>query len=215
VKVDAVLFDLDGTLADTAPDLKLALEAIRPATAPALDQAAVRVATAVGTVALLRLGLGLTPDMPAYETARIAFLAQYEALIGQATVLNPGMAEVLALLAVHTVPFGVVTNKPEALATRVLTALGLDTRAACLIGGDTTPQPKPHPGPLLEACRRLGVTPHRTIYVGDDKRDIEAAHAAGMPGLAAVFGYTRLAEARLWGADALLLQPEDLLAFIL
>ncbi|MHB8253605.1 MAG: HAD family hydrolase [Acidiferrobacter sp.] len=215
MKVRAILFDLDGTLADTAPDLALALEALRAPDAPRLDQARVRAATAVGTEALLRLALDLTPTALHYEQTRAAFLAHYDRLIGQATVLTLGMTMVLQTLAARGLPWGIVTNKPEALAQRVVTALGLDSQAVCLVGGDTTAHPKPHPDPLLYACALIGVDPTHCVYVGDDHGDILAAHAAGMPGFAVGFGYASLEEARTWGADALLSVPADLLTAIL
>ena len=211
---EAVLFDLDGTLANTAPDLALALMALRPPGSPPMDQERVRRATAAGTVALLREGLGLEPDMAGYEAARAAFLAHYQRLIGTATEPNAGMIEVLDALEARGLPWGVVTNKPEHLAARVLAALGLADRARCVIGGDTLARRKPHPDPLLHACRLMSIAPDRCVYVGDDEGDIEAAHAAGMPGLAVAFGYATLDEARYWGADGLLITPADLLAFL-
>ena len=211
---EAVLFDLDGTLANTAPDLALALMALRPPGSPPMDQERVRRATAEGTVALLREGLGLEPDMAGYEAARAAFLAHYQRLIGTATEPNAGMIEVLDALEARGLPWGVVTNKPEHLAVRVLAALGLADRARCVIGGDTLARRKPHPDPLLHACRLMSIAPDRCVYVGDDEGDIEAAHAAGMPGLAVAFGYATLDEARYWGADGLLITPADLLAFL-
>ncbi len=211
---EAVLFDLDGTLANTAPDLALALMALRPPGSPSVDPERVRRATAVGTVALLREGLGLEPDMADYEATRAAFLAHYQRLIGTATEPNAGMIEVLDALEARGLPWGVVTNKPEHLAARVLAALGLNGRARCLVGGDTLARRKPYPDPLLHACRLMGIAPDRCIYVGDDEGDIEAAHAAGMPGLAVAFGYAPPDEARRWGADGLLITPAELLAFL-
>ena len=215
MKVDAVLFDLDGTLADTAPDLALALQAVRNPGLPALAVESVRKATAVGTEALLYLGLGITPSDPLYEKTRAAFLGHYDRLIGQATVLTPGMGEVLQTLAAEGLPWGIVTNKPEGLARRVLKALGLFDASACLVGGDTAKRPKPHPDPLLYACQHLGLPAHRCVYIGDDPGDMIAARRAGMPGLAAAFGYASADEARTWDADGLLSTPGDLLAFIL
>lgn len=215
MKVDAVLFDLDGTLADTAPDLALALQAVRDPGLPPLPVADVRKATAVGTEALLYLGLGMTPSDSLYEKTRVAFLDHYHRLIGQATVLTPGMATVLQALAAQGLPWGIVTNKPEALARRVIKALGLEDASACLVGGDTAARPKPHPDPLLYACQSLGLEPGRCVYIGDDSGDVSAARSAGMPVLAAAFGYASAQEAQSWGADGLLSAPGDLLAFIL
>ncbi len=213
--VDLILFDLDGTLADTAPDLALALDALRPAGQPPVDRIQVRAATALGTAALLRTGLGMEAGMPGYEAARLAFLAHYERIIGQATELTPGMVAVLDRLAQAGLCWGVVTNKPERLAHRVLTMLGLADRARCIVGGDSVARCKPHPDPLLRACELLDTAPGRALYVGDDLGDVQAAHAAGMPALAAAFGYTTESEARSWGAEGLLRTPADLLPFVL
>lgn len=209
--VQAVLFDLDGTLADTAPDLTLALEALRPPEAPHLDAIAIRRATAIGSEALLRAGLGLTPEDSTYEPTRAAFLEKYEQLIGSATVLTPGMDHVIQTLDARGLRWGVVTNKAEALARRVLKALTLDTRAACVVGGDTMPRRKPFPDPLLRACALIHLEPAQCVYVGDDKGDVLAAHAAGMPAFAAAFGYTSWEEASTWGAEGVLATPTDLL----
>lgn len=215
MKRDVVLFDLDGTLANTAPDLALALEVLRAPGSPPLDRDRIRRATAVGTRALLREGLGIEPGMDGYEAARATFLGHYDRLIGQATVLNPGIAVVLDALDDNGVPWGVVTNKAERLARRVLQALDLHGRARCLVGGDTAARSKPHPDPLLHACTLLGVTPERCVYVGDDQGDVDAARAAHMPVLAVAFGYAPPEEAAGFGADGLLLTPADLLAWIL
>ncbi len=211
MKARAILFDLDGTLADTAPDLAQALAALRPAESPKWDMDAVRKATPAGTRALLRLALGITPASPNYDSERQAFLRHYERLIGAGTVLLPGMGEVLAELARRAIPWGVVTNKPEALARRVLAALGLADTAACLIGGDTTGHMKPHPAPLIEACARLGRKPGDCVYVGDDARDVEAARAAGLRAFAVAFGYASADEARAFGADAVLMSAREIL----
>ncbi len=215
MKYDVVLFDLDGTLANTAPDLALALEALRAPGSPPLDRERIRRATAIGTRALLWEGLGIEPGMAGYEAARGAFLAHYDRLIGQATELNPGIAPVLDTLDDRGLPWGVVTNKPERLARRVLEALDLHGRARCLVGGDTAARSKPHPDPLLHACALLGVAPARCVYVGDDQGDVEAARAAGMPALAAAFGYATPEEAAGFGADGLLATPADLLLRVL
>ena len=215
MKYDVVLFDLDGTLANTAPDLALALEALRAPGSPPLDRERIRRATAIGTRALLWEGLGIEPGMEGYELTRGAFLAHYDRLIGQATELNPGIASVLDTLDEHGLPWGVVTNKPERLARRVLEALDLHGRVCCLVGGDTAARSKPHPDPLLHACALLGVAPRRCVYVGDDQGDVDAARAAGMPALAVAFGYAALEEAAGFGADGLLTTPADLLLRVL
>ncbi|WP_298135380.1 phosphoglycolate phosphatase [Acidiferrobacter sp.] len=211
---EVVLFDLDGTLANTAPDLALALDAVRAPGSPPLDRERVRRATAVGTTALLREGLGIEPNAPDYEAVRAAFLGHYQRLIGTATELIPGMAEVLAALNEQGLPWGIVTNKPAHLASRVLSALGLTGHARCLVGGDTLARCKPDPDPLLHACALLRVAPDRCLYVGDDEGDIVAAHRAGMPALAVAFGYATPGEAERWGAEGLLMAPADLLAWV-
>ncbi|MDA8390446.1 MAG: phosphoglycolate phosphatase [Gammaproteobacteria bacterium] len=212
--MDTVLFDLDGTLADTAPDLALALDSLRAdrGLAP-LDLAAVRAQTPYGTEALLALALGLRPDDRHYEAVRRDFLARYAGCIGTATVAFPGVADTLAALEASGRLWGVVTNKPEELAARVLEGLRLAGRPGCLIGGDTARRRKPHPDPLWLACERLGRRPAEAVYVGDDHTDILAARAAGMPGLVALFGYAP-ADAAHWGADGVLPTPAALLTWL-
>ena len=209
-----VLFDLDGTLADTAPDIAQALNSLRAEQGRApLDLAAVRAQTPFGSEALLALALDIGPADADYALARRKFLTRYADSIGQATVTFPGMRETLAALETGGRLWGVVTNKPEDLALRVLEGLQLAHRAACLIGGDTAPRRKPHPDPLWLACERLGCAPERAVYVGDDHTDILAARAAGMPGLLALFGYAP-EDARNWDADGLLAAPADLLVWL-
>lgn len=211
----AVLFDLDGTLADTAPDIALALNGLRTDRGlAALDLAAVRAATARGTEALLHLALGLGPHHADYIQLRNDFLDRYARCIGTATVLFPGVRDTLADLRGRGLRWGTVTNKPEALARRVLTGLNLIADSACLIGGDTAARAKPYPDPLLLACRRLRIPPTDTVYVGDDETDIAAARAAGMPALAAAFGYATTDDVAHWDADAVLAVPADLLTWL-
>ncbi len=212
--MNTVLFDLDGTLADTAPDIALALDSLRAdrGLAP-LDLAAVRAQTPYGTEALLALALDLRHDHHDYEPVRREFLARYGDCIGTATVAFPGMLDTLTALEASGRLWGVVTNKPEDLAARLLENLGLGGRLSCLIGGDTARRRKPHPDPLWLACERLGRRPAETVYVGDDRTDILAAQAAGMPGLVALFGYAP-ADAGQWGADGMLPTPAALLAWL-
>lgn len=200
-----IFFDLDGTLADTAPDLKLALDTLRrPQGLEPIPIEQVRTATALGTDALLALGWAKNSSHADYEALRTAFLDQYERLIGTATVAFEGVTDTLAHLTAQGLKWGVVTNKHETLARGVLRSLGILDQAACLVFGDTVIHRKPHPEPLLLACRLAGVLPHTCVYVGDDHNDIKAAHAAGMPGLAVAYGYGTATEIHTWNADAIL-----------
>lgn len=210
----AVLFDLDGTLADTAADIALALDDLRAQQGLAtLDLTAVRAATASGTEALLHLAFGIDPHHADYPHRRADFLRRYAHYIGTATTLFPGVRDTLQALTARGLRWGIVTNKPEVLARRVLARLDLIAESACLIGGDTAARAKPYPDPLLLACQRLQITPADTAYVGDDETDMEAARAAGMPALAATFGYAT-AGTLPGKADAVLAAPADLLDWL-
>lgn len=212
--IKAVLFDLDGTLADTAPDLAGALNRMRiiRGLAP-MPLAVLRPVASAGARGLLQAGLGLRPEHEAYEATRLEFLEQYEAGLVLESRLFGGVVELLSSLAQRDLRWGVVTNKASRFTTPVLRGLGLD--AAVVISGDTTPHAKPHPEPLLEACRRMDLSPRQAIYVGDDLRDAQSAQAAGMPFLAAAYGY--LGEGlpiEQWGADAIVSSPMEILQFV-
>lgn len=210
----AVLFDLDGTLADTVGDLGGALNQlrVRRGLAPmALDL--LRPHASAGARGLLGVGLDLHPGDADYDTQRQAFLDAYEQCLAETTVLFPGMAEVLDALGARGLDWGVVTNKPHRFTLPVMKGLGLLERAGVIISGDSTAYPKPHPLPLLTACERLGVAPEASLYVGDDLRDIQAALAAKMPSAAAAWGYMGTThEVATWGANVVCTQPSDLLA---
>lgn len=210
----AVLFDLDGTLADTAPDLGGALNRLREqhALAP-LSIDAVRPYASSGARGLLRVGFDLGPGDADYEEMRQAFLAHYDAAICVETRLFPGMAELLAQLEARDIAWGIVTNKAARFTDRLVELLGLTHRARCVVSGDTTPHMKPHPAPLLEAAERLALEPPQCVYVGDDLRDMQAAQAAGMISIAVEYGYG-LGDPgpRQWNADAVISQPMDLIA---
>ncbi len=208
-----LLFDLDGTLVDSARDLHAAAVALCTGlglTPP--DFATFRECVSLGGAAMLRCA------SPGADDARVAellprFLALYDADIASRGGLFAGMAEVLAAVEAAGARWGVVTNKPGRLARRLLDALDLSTRCAVLIGGDTLPTRKPDPAPLREACRRCATDPQHAVYVGDDPRDVEAARAAGMPAIAAAWGYVGAAPpVAEWGAQAIVAQPIDLLA---
>ena len=210
--IRAVLFDLDGTLADTAPDLGYAINCMRIARdLPPLPPAATRPVTSMGARGLLGVGLGVAPGHAEFATLRDEFLAIYEANLCRETRLFPGMATLLTELEQRAVMWGVVTNKAERFTLPLMAQLGLRTRAACIVGGDTTGKLKPDPASLLEASKRIGITPRHCIYLGDDERDIQAGRAAGMKTLAAGFGYLNGSAPETWGADAIVGAPMELL----
>lgn len=214
--VRAVLFDLDGTLADTAPDLGGALNRLLAEIgAPQVPLEVARPLTSSGARGMLKAGLGLTPDDARYEPLKQRFLQLYEQHICVGTRLFDGIDALLAALDERAMPWGIVTNKMERFTFPLLRALRLDTRAGCIVGGDTTPRAKPHPDPLLHAARVLAVAPEDCIYVGDDLRDIQAARAAGMASLAAAYGYLgEDADPTLWQADAIVAHPLEVLSYV-
>jgi len=214
--IRAVLFDLDGTLADTAPDLADALNRLlgEYRRAP-LPYARIRAEASHGAAALVQLGFGPDTAEPRFEALRARLLALYAANVCRYTTLFPGMADVLHGLERTGRAWGIVTNKPAWLTDPLVAGLGLAQRACCVISGDTTAQRKPHPEPLLHACRVAGVAPRECVYVGDAERDIQAGRAAGVRTLAAVFGYLRAGDhPERWGADALVRAPGDILAWV-
>ncbi|MDH4072355.1 MAG: HAD-IA family hydrolase [Gammaproteobacteria bacterium] len=186
---EAVLFDLDGTLVDTAPDMVAALLALMQAEGrKPLPYALARSFVSNGAAGLIGLAF---PDVPRNEHDRLRhdFLDRYQAAVCVHSRLFPGLEEVLRRLDAGGVPWGVVTNKPGHLSRALLDGLGLHDRAACLVAGDTIPERKPDPAPLLLASRQTGVDPGRSVYVGDAARDIEAGKRAGMHTIAAAYGY--------------------------
>jgi len=209
----AVLFDFDGTLADTAPDLGAAVNRLRAERGlPALSVADVRPHASSGARGLLRVGLGLTPQDEGYEALRDAFLAHYGANICVGTALFPGIEALLAQLAARGIAWGIVTNKATRFTAPLVAALGI--APACVVCGDTTPHAKPHPAPLLHAAAELSLAAELCCYVGDDLRDVQAAHAAGMRAIAVEWGYHGVDTdgPRSWGADAIVAAPLDVLA---
>lgn len=210
----AVLFDLDGTLADTAPDLAAAMNRVRLARGlePAPYEVLRPVASA-GARGLIGAAFGLGPDDADYDELRVAFLDTYEAAIAEHTTLFDGIARLLAALEEHHLAWGIVTNKAARFTDLLVPQIGLQ-HAGCVISGDTTPHAKPHPSPLLEAARRLELAPGECWYVGDDLRDIQAGRAAGMATIAAAWGYCGHAEPVTWEADALAAMPLDVLELI-
>jgi len=214
--VDAVLFDLDGTLVDSAPDLAGAANELREAhglQAMAFEQ--LRPMVGSGARGMLNAAFGIGPGDPTFDVLRADFLARYEARILRDTRVFVPMEPVLTALERRGLPWGIVTNKIGRFSVPLVEGLGLMRRCAVLISGDTTAHAKPHPGPLLEAASRLGLVPQRCIYVGDDRRDVEAGHGAGMPTLAAAWGYLGRDESvHDWNADAVLAHPDELLNWL-
>ncbi len=186
----AVLFDLDGTLADTAPDLGRALNRVRTAEGcPPLPQECLRPYTSRGVKGLLQAGFGIGPESPDYERLSQAFLASYAEDICRESRLFDGIPELLARLEDNGVLWGIVTNKRSRFTGPVVEHLGLFPRTRCVVSGDTTRAAKPSPLPILHACELLACLPGETLYVGDDLRDIEAGRAAGTRTAAVSYGY--------------------------
>lgn len=214
--IQTVLFDLDGTLLDTAPDLANALNAtLRLNGLPPLPYEQIRPVVSHGGQALIKLGFELGPGHADFEPLKKQLLDYYQAHIAEQTSLFPGMSDVLNSIEKLDLNWGVVTNKPAWLTQPLMDALDLTRRASTIVSGDTLNERKPHPAPLLYACKVTGSKPDTCLYVGDAQRDIEAGHNAGMPTLVALFGYL-MAEDKpeTWGATALVQQPCDILNWI-
>jgi N-acetyl-D-muramate 6-phosphate phosphatase len=208
----AVLFDLDGTLLDSAPDMLATANQLRDAQGLApMTLAQIRPHVSKGSRAMLAAAFS---HLEVVEREKMVplFLEIYLQQLGRHSVLFADIEAMLAALEADGAAWGIVTNKPEYLAREILPQLGWETRCAVLIGGDTLAEKKPHPLPLLIAAERMGFATGDCVYVGDDERDIQAARAAGMPSIAALWGYRQDHEdpAR-WGADAVLQFPSDLL----
>jgi 2-phosphoglycolate phosphatase len=209
----ALLFDLDGTLVDSAPDLAgtandmLGQRGLRPQPYEAL-----RPHAGSGARGMLGQAFGVTPGQPGYEVLRDEFHDRYELRMLQLSCLFASVSAVLDGLHDRGLPWGIVTNKSLRFAQPMVQALQLAPRSAVLVGGDSTPHTKPHPAPLLEAARRIGQAPQCCVYVGDDPRDMQAARAAGMSAWAAAWGYLGPHQpVHEWGADIVLHHPSDLL----
>ncbi len=209
----AVLFDLDGTLADTAQDLAFALNQQRRLHGlPPLPFEAIRPQASHGARGLLALGFNLGPDAADFAAMRAQFLDLYERHLCERTRLFPGMAETLEAIERRGLKWGVVTNKPARFTLPLMRALGLEARASCIVAGDSTANSKPHPEPLLVAAQSIGVAPANCLYVGDAERDVAAALAAGMAAVVACYGYLADSDRpATWGAQALIGSPRELL----
>ena len=211
-----VLFDLDGTLIDSAPDLAAAANAMRLARGmEPLEVEVLRPMVGSGARGMVGLALGVRPGDDTFDALRNEFLERYEACLLERTAVFAAMTPVLDALERAGMPWGIVTNKAERFALPVTIGLDLQRRAAAVVCGDTTPHSKPHPAPLLEAARRVGIGAGSSVYVGDDLRDVQAGRAAGMATLVAAWGYLGAGEPiAAWGADAVLEQPNALLHWL-
>jgi 2-phosphoglycolate phosphatase len=214
--VRTILFDLDGTLADTAPDLADALNRVREEcglTPMSFD--VIRPIVSHGATALIYLGFELEPGDEGFDDVRDRMLDIYRDNIANKTRLFPGMAGVLKIIESSGLNWGVVTNKPSWLTEPLLRKLGLDKRAACIVSGDTTTKRKPNPEPMLFACQMAGSNNHECLYVGDAERDIEAGRRAGMKTLTALFGYISEHEKPAsWGADGMIRTPAEIIKWL-
>lgn len=212
----AVLFDLDGTLIDTAPDLAYALNLQRNRHGlPLLADDIIRPQASHGARGLLGVGFGLQPDAAHYSIMREEFLQLYSENICRHSQPFPGILDLLQTLETRNLGWGVVTNKPARFTEPLMSILNLAERATCIVSGDTCAQPKPHPAPMLVAAELCGVVPAQCLYVGDAARDIEAATAAGMPALAAAWGYLDSSDQpETWGAHAIIYAPADILDYL-
>ena len=216
LEVDAVLFDLDGTLADTAPDLGAALNRVRRERGlDPLPLETLRSSSSHGARGLLRTGLGVLPEHPDYVALRDAFLSHYESALCVDTVLFSDVEALLDAIEARSLKWGIVTNKATRYTTPLIARLGLDKRTTAVVCGDTTPHPKPHPAPLLAAAELLGVAPQRCVYVGDAERDVTAGIAAGMRTIIACYGYIEAHESPdSWPADGRIHYPSALLDWL-
>jgi len=211
----AVLFDLDGTLADTAPDLAAAVNRLRTGQGLApVPLERLRPFASAGARGLVHAGFGVKPGEAEYDSLREAFLEAYRERTCVETRLFPGIAELLEALTQRGIPWGIVTNKATRFTDRVVESLGL--KPACVVCGVTTEHLKPHPAPMLHAAEQLGLPPSACTYLGDDLRDVQAARAAGMRAVAVDWGYHHPESGGpgAWKADAVIARPGDLIALL-
>jgi phosphoglycolate phosphatase len=210
----AVLFDLDGTLADTAPDLAAAVNWLRTERGLApTPYSVLRPTASAGARGMIGAAFGLAPGDEGYEELRLQWFDRYQSNMAVESGLFEGIAALLQGIEEAGMAWGVVTNKPARFTDPLIPQIGL-AHAGCIVSGDTMPHAKPHPAPLLEGARRLDIAPAHCWYVGDDLRDIEAGHAAGMLTVACAWGYCGAIEPQTWGADFLCATPFELLELL-
>lgn len=214
--IRAVLFDLDGTLIDSAPDLGAAADRLRTDRGlQSLPLQAYRPLAGTGARGMLSVAFGITPEHPDFPDLREEFFTNYEHCIHERTDVFAGVPELVASLTQCALKWGVVTNKITRFTSLIAQRVALFEGAGAIVSGDSTPYAKPHPAPLLAAAERLGLEAHECIYVGDDERDIQAGRAAGMGTVAAMYGYLGAgATPEGWGADAMIYSPLDLLKLL-
>ena len=214
--IEAVLFDLDGTLLDSAPDLGAAADKMRTDRGlPSLPLAKYRPMAGAGARGMISVGFGIEPGHLDFEALKEEFFTNYEACMTERTYAFNGVAELIEKINQAGLKWGVVTNKSERFALPLTRTMALFQSAQTIVGGDTTPHAKPHPAPLLEAARQIGVRPERCAYVGDDERDIIAGRAAGMATVAACYGYLGLTtDTTQWLADETIESPAQLLQLL-
>ncbi len=212
---DCVLFDLDGTLADTAPDLVAALNSVLLS----LDRTEVDLATArwwvaEGSVGLIKNSLRITAKQAQASPYRQQLLEAYAGNLCVRTRLFPGIPHILEKLELRQIPWGIVTNKPTRFTHPLLKQLELNRRAKVVISGDTLSRAKPDPLPLLHACESIGVDPSDTVFIGDDRRDVLAGRAAGTSTVGVTWGYSRSEETSSWGADQIACNTGQLISIL-
>jgi 2-phosphoglycolate phosphatase len=214
--IKAILFDLDGTFADTAPDLAAALNHTRATRhLPPLPIELLRPQASHGSRGLLKVGFDIEPEHPDYDKLRDIFLDYYAKNICVHTQLFGDTAKLIDTLEQRGIKWGIVTNKPHRFTVPLMQALGMASRPVCLISGDTCTHAKPHPEPMLKACEIIGISPAQCLYLGDDLRDMQAANAAGMRGIIANYGYVSAdASVENWNAHGSINKPTELLDFI-
>ena len=216
--ISTILFDLDGTLVDTAPDLAYALNLqLKRHHKQALPYESIRPFASHGSRGLVGLGFGIAPEDSNFLAVRDEYLDIYNTVFTRSPVLLPGIRDLLQAIEHKGIKWGIVTNKPRRFTVGLIEAMGLNlqTRAACLVCGDDASQPKPSPATLLMACAQIGVKPERCLYVGDAERDIIAGNAAGMKTVVALFGYIDATDKPFeWGADAMIQTPNHLMEIL-
>lgn len=214
--IKAILFDLDGTFADTAPDLAAALNHTRATRGlPPMPLSEIRPQASHGTRGLFKIGFNIDPGHPDFDPLREIFLDYYARNICVHTRLFGDTDKLIQELERRGLPWGIVTNKPHRFTVPLMQALGYAERAACLISGDTCTRAKPHPDPLLKACEIIEVPATEGLYLGDDLRDMQAANAAGMPGIIANYGYiSEDASVENWKAQGSIDIPSELLQYL-